>query len=130
MGVKFDNGNILPFGSIVSSGTKTLWLFYCWMLEFPNLSMLIIDEFDAFYHYSTARGILSIINSYSNFQAIITTHNLMLMNNELTRPDCCFILSQNTIKPLCSLTEKEIRKKNNLQKMYVDKEFTNYFEIE
>ena len=128
LGVKFENGNILPFGSIVSSGTKTLWLFYCWMLEFPNLSMLIIDEFDAFYHYSTARGILSIINKYSNLQAIITTHNLMLMNNELTRPDCCFILSQNTIRPLCSLTEKEIRKKNNLQKMYIDKEFTNYFE--
>ncbi len=90
--------------------------------------MLIIDEFDAYYHYSTAQAILKIINGYSNMQAIITTHNMMLMNNDITRPDCCFILDKGEIKSLSQLTNKEIRQKNNLQKMYIDGEFSNLFD--
>lgn len=126
LGVEFENHKIIPFGTIISSGTKTIWLFYCWMLEFSNLSLLIIDEFDAYYHYTTAQSVLKIINKYNNMQSIITTHNMMLMNNEITRPDCCFILDNNMIRSLCQLTNKEIRKKNNLQKMYIDGEFSNY----
>lgn len=125
LGIRFENGKIVPFGSIISSGTRTIWLFYCWMLEFNNLSLLIIDEFDAYYHYSTAQAILKIINKYTNMQSIITTHNMMLMNNDITRPDCCFLLEDNSIKALYQLTNKEIRKKNNLQKMYIDGEFSN-----
>jgi len=125
IGIKFETGKIVAFESIASSGTKTLWLLYCWMLEFNNVSMLIIDEFDAYYHYSTAQAILKLINSYSRMQTVITTHNMMLMNNDITRPDCCFILDNNEIKPLCKLTNKEIRRKNNLQKMYIDGEFSN-----
>ncbi len=128
LGIRFGNNRILPFGSIISSGTKTIWLFYCWMLKFKDLSMLIIDEFDAYYHYSTAQAILKIINGYSNMQAIITTHNMMLMNNDITRPDCCFILDKGEIKSLSQLTNKEIRQKNNLQKMYIDGEFSNLFD--
>lgn len=126
LGIKFENGKIIPFGSIISSGTKTIWLFYCWMLEFSNLSMLIIDEFDAYYHYTTAQAILKIINRFTKMQTVITTHNMMLMNNDITRPDCCYILDNNEIKPLYKLTNKEIRKKNNLSKMYLDGEFSNY----
>ena len=125
LGIKFENGKIIPFGSIISSGTKTIWLFYCWMLEFSHLSLLIIDEFDAYYHYQTAQAILKIINKFENMQAIITTHNMMLMNNEITRPDCCFILDNNEIKALYQMTKKEIRQRNNLQKMYIDGEFSN-----
>lgn len=128
IGIKFENNKIIPFGSIISSGTKTIWLFYCWMLEFSHISLLVIDEFDAHYHYNTARSILRIINSYSNMQTIITTHNMMLMNNALTRPDCCFLLGNNQIRPLCKLTNREIREKNNLQKMYIDGIFSNYFD--
>jgi hypothetical protein len=81
--------------------------------------------FDAYYHYQTAQAILKIINKFENMQAIITTHNMMLMNNEITRPDCCFILDNNEIKALYQMTKKEIRQKNNLQKMYIDGEFSN-----
>lgn len=128
LGIKFDNGKILPFGSITSSGTKTIWLFYCWMLEFNHLSMLIIDEFDAYYHYTTAQAILKIVNSYENMQSIITTHNITLMNNQITRPDCCYLISDNKILPLSKLTNKEIRERNNLQNMYVNGEFSNILE--
>lgn len=128
LGVRFENNKIMPFNSIISSGTNTMELFYCWMLEFQNLSMLIIDEFDAYYHYQTAQAILKIINSYKEMQAIITTHNMMLMNNDLTRPDCCYIMNDNKITPLYKLTKKEIRMKNNLSKMYINGEFSNFLE--
>ncbi len=127
LGVQFDNGKITSFDKIASSGTKTIWLFYCWMLQFSNLSLLVYDEFDTYLHYSTAQAVLSIINGFSNMQTVVTTHNLTLMNNLTTRPDCCFILDNNKIKSLCQLTKKEIREKNNLQKMYIDGEFSNYF---
>lgn len=130
LGIKFDNGKIMPFGSIISSGTKTIWLFYCWMLEFNHLSMLIIDEFDAYYHYTTAQAILKIVNSYENMQSIITTHNITLMNNQITRPDCCYLISDNKILPLYKLSKKEIRERNNLQNMYVNGEFSNVLEKE
>lgn len=126
IGVRFPTGNVVSFDGIASSGTKMLALFYCWSLEFEKLSLLIIDEFDAYYQYQTARKILSIINKQGNFQSLITTHNLTLMDNEMTRPDCCFLLSDGLIKPLGSLTKKEIRKTNNLEKMYRDGQFTGF----
>ena len=126
LGIQFENGKRVPFSSIISSGTKTMWLFYCWMLEFQHLSLLIKDEFDAYYHYSTAQSILKIVNQFSNMQVIITTHNIALMNNDVTRPDTCFILTDNkTITPLIAMTKTEIRKKSNLSKMYLDGKFTN-----
>lgn len=128
LGIEFDNGKIVPFNCIIPSGTKTIWLFYCWMLEFKNLSLLVIDEFDSFYHYLTAQSILKIINSYENLQAIITTHNITLMNNQITRPDCCFLINKNKILPLSKLSNKEIREKNNLQNMYINNEFSDVLE--
>jgi len=41
-----------------------------------------------------------------------------LMNNNVFRPDCLFILQNNGIRAMCDLTEKELRKAHNLQKMY------------
>lgn len=125
LGIKFDNDKLVPFNSIISSGTKTMWLFYCWMIEFSHLSLLIMDEFDAYYHYDTAQSILKLVNSYDNMQAIITTHNIALMNNVITRPDCCFIIDNNSIDSLINLSKTEIREKSNLSKMYMEKQFTN-----
>ena len=128
LGIRFANGKILPFNSIISSGTKTMWLFYCWMLEFNNVTLLIMDEFDAYYHYGTAQSILELTNSQNNMQTIITTHNIALMNNKVTRPDCCFIIDGNKIDSLFNLSKTEIRKKSNLQKLYMEGKFTNVLE--
>ena len=51
-------------------------------------------------------------------QVIFTSHNTNLMNNNVFRPDCLFILQNNGIRAMCDLTEKELRKAHNLQKMY------------
>ena len=121
----YPNGAQLPFNNVASTGTLSLWLFYCWSLEFENISFLYIDEFDAFYHYETAEMILNNINSRNNFQSFLSTHNTSLMNNNLIRPDCCFIISDNKdIRPLPECTEKEIREAHNLERMYKNGGFT------
>lgn len=125
LGVRFQKGNIvIPFDKISSSGTRTLELFYFWSLFFDDLSFLIIDEFDAYYQYDTAKKIIQKINSFSNFQSVVTTHNLSLLDNEIVRPDCCYIIANQAIKPLSDLVNKKIREGNNLEKMYKDGQFS------
>lgn len=114
---KFKNGDA-QFSTIISSGTKALWLYYCWSIYFKDISFLFLDEFDAYYHYETAEMVIKAINNNKNMQALVTSHNTYLMRNSITRPDCCFILTNNKITALCDCTDKEIREAHNLEKMY------------
>jgi len=124
IGVRFPSGKVVDFSQVVSSGTKTLWLFYCWYLDFDGLTMLIIDEFDAYYHFDLSKKILQLINERDNFQAVITSHNTYLINQEVTRPDCCYIIKDSQkIKPLCKLTKSEIRENKNIEHLYREGEF-------
>ena len=49
---------------------------------------------------------------------ILTTHNTSIMSNEILRPDCYFIMKNDSIKPLSKTTMKELREAHNLEKMY------------
>lgn len=121
--IKFKNGEA-NFSSIISSGTRALWLYFCWSIYFENVSFLFLDEFDAYYHYETAEMIIRAINDNQNIQAFVTSHNTYLMRNSITRPDCCFILSHGQITSLSDCTDKEIREAHNLEKMYRNGAFT------
>ena len=108
------------FSAIVSSGTRVLWLLFNWMAKGKDkLSLLFIDEFDAFYHYEVAATVVRELNARREFQTILTMHNTYLMQNQFTRPDCCFILTDNQIKSLKKSTERELREAHNLEKMYI-----------
>lgn len=112
------------FTSVASTGTRALFLFYVWSVyAFPKVSLLFIDEFDAFFHYESAEAIVKRLNAYGNFQTILTTHNTYLMQNKLTRPDCCYIMTKNKINNLYDATDKEIREAHNLEKMYINGAF-------
>lgn len=116
----------VPFESIASTGTKALFLFYYWSISsFKDISLLFIDEFDAFFHYESAETIVKYLNKAKDFQTILTTHNTYLMQNKLTRPDCCFIMTNNKITNLYNATDKEIREAHNLEKMYINGAFIN-----
>lgn len=125
IGVKFENGKVVPFHEISSSGTKVLMLFYCWLLEFDKLTFLIIDEFDAHYHHEVARAILEIIEQYDNMQSMVTTHNVTLLRTDVTRPDCAYIIDDIGVINLSSRTTKELRKNHNIEKMYRSGEFSS-----
>lgn len=123
IGVKFENDNVIALNEISSSGTKTLILFFCWLLEFKNLTFLIIDEFDAYYNHEISKRILSIINAFSNMQSMVTTHNVTLLNTNQTRPDCAFILDKTGVRNLSNRTNRELRLNHNIEKLYRENEF-------
>lgn len=112
------NNKSADFFKIASTGTKSLALFYYWYIRMENASLVYIDEFDAFYHFELSKEVQKLLNKLKQVQIFTTTHNTDLMSNDLLRPDCYFLLRDNKITSLSKLTDKEIRKAHNLQKMY------------
>lgn len=116
--------NKAPFISLASTGTMALLLFFTWnTMAFDKISFLFIDEFDAFFHYESAELIVKLLNEHPTFQSVLTTHNTYLMQNKLTRPDCCFLMTENKISNLYDATDREIREAHNLEKMYINGAF-------
>ena len=113
----FDNKDA-DFFKIASTGTRSLALFYYWYIRMREASFVFIDEFDAFYHFELSESVQRKVNEITGVQIFTTTHNTDLMSNDLLRPDCYFLLKDNSIKAISELTEKELRQAHNLQKMY------------
>ena len=113
----FDNKDA-DFFKIASTGTRSLALFYYWYIRMEKASFVFIDEFDAFYHYELSESVQKRLKRIHGVQIFTTTHNTDLMSNDLLRPDCYFLLENNSIKAISELTEKELRQAHNLQKMY------------
>ncbi|KIN14854.1 MULTISPECIES: AAA family ATPase [Halomonadaceae] len=111
-------GRKLEFASVASTGTLALGIFYFWWLRFQSqeVTFAYMDEFDAFYHHALASVIVGKVAD-SDCQTIMTTHNTGVMSNDLLRPDCYFVLDKD-IKPITALTNKELRKAHNLEKIY------------
>lgn len=124
LGVK-KGDKITTFESIISSGTKALWLYYCWEIYFEKVKFLFIDEFDATYHFELAAKIVQRLNLNTNFQSVLTSHNTYLMSNKLTRPDCTFVITSEYIKSLSTCTEKELREAHNIEKLYREGAFVD-----
>jgi AAA15 family ATPase/GTPase len=116
--IGFDFGDVvIPFTEIASTGTKSLGLFFFWMQRMEQVSLICIDEFDAFYHHELSQNLVTILRDM-DAQVILTTHNTNIMSNDLLRPDCYFVMDNKNISPLNDLTDKEIRVAHNLEKIY------------
>jgi AAA15 family ATPase/GTPase len=116
--IAFDFGKkLLDFYINSSTGTRSLTLFYYWMLRLDSVSFVFIDEFDAFYHHELARSVVEEVKKH-NCQSVLTTHNTSIMTNDLLRPDCYFLMDNIKIKAIADCTEKELRLAHNLEKMY------------
>lgn len=116
---KFGDKNI-PFAEIASQGTKALAIFYFWLQRLKEesvVSFLFIDEFDAFYHHELSEIIIEELKE-TGVQFILTTHNTSVMSNDLLRPDCYFLMYEDSIKSLAKSTTKELREAHNIEKMY------------
>jgi len=108
------------FFDVASTGTCSLALFYFWyqrLKEDSKVSMVFVDEFDAFYHHDLSKLIVTRLKEI-DAQVVLTTHNTSLMTNDLLRPDCYFLMDKKEINPLSKCTEKELRNAHNLEKMY------------
>lgn len=109
---------VMHYFNECSTGMESLILLYAWLISLEQCSFVYIDEFDAFYHYELAEMIVKELKSFPNTQIVITTHNTDLMSNDILRPDCYFILTEEKIDSLNHLTEKDLRLAHNLQKMF------------
>ena len=119
MELYFSHNRLVPFYENASSGTLALLQLYSSFISVVRTaSCIYLDEFDAFYHFELAEKIVELLKKFENTQIIFTTHNTDLLSNDLLRPDCYFWLHENKITALSDLTEKELRKAHNLQKMF------------
>lgn len=122
---KYANHTI-PFSSVASSGTKSLLLVFYWMEKaFDDVSLVFLDEFDAFYHVELSAAIVRSIFEERDFQAILTTHNVSLIDNISYRPDIYFYLNNGKIKSFPDSTDRIIRQAHNLEKMFRAGVFNN-----
>lgn len=113
----FIKGNPQIFNSIASTGTHALTLLFFWLKHMDQASFVFIDEFDAFYHFKLSFDVCDALFK-KDCQLFTSSHNTFLMTNDLLRPDCNFILKDNTIKALCDATDKELREGHNIEKLY------------
>lgn len=123
MRLYFDNPVPLPFFKTASSGTRALYTFYYWYKTASKVSLIFIDEFDAYYHYELSEYIVKILEKMTNTQVLITSHNTNLLTNRIMRPDCYYILSNNRLVDFADATDRELREGHNLEKLYMSGEF-------
>ena len=119
----FDGRIPLPFFKVASNGTKALYTFFYWQNTASDVSLMFIDEFDAFYHYELAEVIVKLLEQMPSSQTILTSHNTNLLSNRIMRPDCYFILSENRLTSFANATRRELREGHNLEKLYMSGEF-------
>lgn len=119
----FKHDKLIDFIENCSSGTGALTLFFSAFYTANKISFLYLDEFDAFYHYELAEKIIHLLGDVNKCQCIITTHNTNLLSNKLMRPDCYYILTNESITPITEATDRELREGHNLEKLYKSGEF-------
>jgi AAA15 family ATPase/GTPase len=119
----------LLFYDIASSGTFALSRFFRLYKNAQKqqrswpVSLIYLDEFDAYYHVELAETIVNLMKKLENTQVIITSHNTNLLSSRIMRPDCYFIMSQNKLTSLVNATDRELREGHNLAKLYRSGEF-------
>jgi hypothetical protein len=119
----------LLFYDIASSGTLALYRFFQLYKNAQRqegrwpVSLMYLDEFDAYYHVELAETIVNLVKKLENTQIIITSHNTNLLSSRIMRPDCYFIMSQNKLTSLVNATDRELREGHNLAKLYRSGEF-------
>jgi len=115
---------MIPFRTSVSRGTMIMCRLYAWLRRCKDRdALMFFDDFDDMFHYRTAENAIKAIISQISAQCIFVTHNTGLASNDFLRPDCCFIMEDGKLSSFASLTDKDIRRGHNLEKMLREGEF-------
>lgn len=113
----------LNYDNICSSGTRAMLILFYWFKQIKNVSFLFVDEFDAFYHFSLSKKVIELFKEINTMQALFSSHNTYISNNDILRPDCYFTISNGEIKSFSERTARELREGHNLEKLLRSGEF-------
>ncbi|MCG8643629.1 MAG: ATP-binding protein, partial [Desulfobacterales bacterium] len=96
---------------------------FYWYKTSTEVTLMFIDEFDAYYHYELAESIVFMLEKMADIQVILTSHNTNLLTNRIMRPDCYLILTKDKLVSIANATDRELREGHNLEKLYMSGEF-------
>lgn len=83
-----------------------------------NASLILIDDFCNTLSDNYANIAMDILNDVG-IPYVISTNKNCLMNNDILRPDCYYIVDKKSgLNCICDLTDKELRESHNLEKLY------------
>lgn len=68
--------------------------------------------------FELAQELVKLVKQLSNTQDLLSTHNTDLLSNDLLRPDAYYQIKDNDIRSFDKLSNKELRRAHNIQKMY------------
>lgn len=115
---------LIPFADACSSGTRMLLRLFSRYVLSPQKSLCFFDEFDAYCHFEMAEELMRFFGESTDCQTICSTHNTSLVKNDVMRPDCVFLLSDDkTLASLSDRTSRELRQGHNIEKLYRNGEF-------
>ena len=117
------NDTVEDFANVASDEELILIsLYYLSRTHFDEMKVLVFDNLGSYFDYKTSEKVVKWLNK-QDFQTLMITNNTGLITNNLTRPDCCYVLSNGYVRSLDKTTDKELRRAHNLEKMYKAGEF-------
>lgn len=111
----------LPFNKVASTSERAIVNLALEINRYKTCSLLCIDEFDAFYHYSLAKRMLLEVIPQLGDQYILTTHNTSFLN--LINYSMVYILNKSGCHHLTELTNRKLTPGLNFEHLFRAGEF-------
>ncbi|MDR1001985.1 MAG: ATP-binding protein [Oscillospiraceae bacterium] len=116
----------VPFAKYSSDGTKRMFeLSDAFYKALAGSAVIVIDELDLHLHPALVRHLISLINSVehnpNNAQLICTTHDVMLLDEDIRRDQIWFVdKDYHGVSCLYALSDfKDVRKNSDILKRYL-----------
>ena len=116
----------VPFDDYASEGTKRMYdLSDAFSKAVKESSVIVIDEMDLHLHPALVRHLIALINSIehnpNNAQLICTTHDVLLLDEDIRRDQIWFVdKNEYSVSSLYALSDfKDVRKNSDILKRYL-----------
>jgi len=116
----------VPFAQYSSDGTKRMFeLSESFTKAMQDSAVIVIDELDLHLHPSLVRHLIAIVNSIehnpNNAQLICTTHDVLLLDEDVRRDQIWFVdKDEHSVSKLYALSDfKDVRKNSDIRKRYL-----------
>ena len=116
----------VPFAQYSSDGTKRMFeLSDSFTKAISDSAVMVIDEIDLHLHPALVRHLIAIINSIeynpNNAQLICTTHDVLLLGEDVRRDQIWFVdKDEHSVSKLFALSDfKDVRKNSDILKRYL-----------